>query len=380
LKEKSIYTSGLGTESPTRILDLRHIDRDPDSIASIRHVLEDTSAFKTSADRIVLTIQGASPVTISSLASDISQWIAESGTGFPTSKLNLLCGPVFQGLAKDHFGDNFINGFRLLIWATMLLNSATIKPGKSAHIQAEKNLKSLVNFLGQAIILEVDRLCKHSKMKTQSSEQRLLLFLVIIGLCLSASYIPLWSGDVFRVSWLCIAKIARMMLTDCKASDEDSKKLEAHIEGLAYIGVYVGHKCHLFCDGFDAKALVAAAQKRWNHIGEYRCQIPPTLSKAITVELSREAKMDITAGPIDVTIESTVDAGKCFGHEALRMLANHRPQSTNRPTVLSAALGLPTASVTSLISPRITEPPRLWQEVGVNLLPCPHIPESLRRW
>jgi len=84
--------------------------------------------------------------------------------------------------------------------------------------------------------------------------------------------------------------------------------LETHIEGLAYIGVYVGHKCNLFSDGFDAKALVTAAQRRWNHIGEYSWQIPTTLSEEIMVELSGEARMDVVAGPIDVTTESTVDA------------------------------------------------------------------------
>jgi hypothetical protein len=182
-----------------RASELRRIDN-PESFAFIPRLLEDASAFKTSADRIVLTFQGASSTTISSLSSDISQWIAEPAARLPTSILNLMCTPVFQGLAKDHFGDGFIKGFRLLIWATMLLNSATIKPENLAHIQAEKNLKSLINFLGRGVISDVDRLCKYSKMKSQSSEQRLLLFIVLIGLCLSASYIPLRGGDSLGVS------------------------------------------------------------------------------------------------------------------------------------------------------------------------------------
>jgi len=199
LKENSIYTNELGTKSPTELLELRDIDGVPDSFAFITHLLKDTSAFTSSADRIVLTIPEASFITISSLASDISRWIAGQGTGFQTSKLNLLCGPVFQGLAQGHFRDHFIKSFRLLIWATTLLNSATVQTEQLVHVQAEKSLKRLVNFYGHAVISEADVLCKYSNMRSQSSEQRLLLFLVLIGLCLSASHIPP-GCDGFRVS------------------------------------------------------------------------------------------------------------------------------------------------------------------------------------
>jgi len=86
-------------------------------------------------------------------------------------------------------------------------------------------------------------------------------------------------------------------LTDKKASDVASKQLEAHIKELAYIGVYIGfHKCKLFSRGFNAKTVVAAAQSRWNHDGESSLQIPPTLSEAITAELSGETKVDVIAG------------------------------------------------------------------------------------
>jgi len=61
--------------------------------------------------------------------------------------------------------------------------------------------------------------------------------------------------------------------------------------------VYIGfYKCNLFSDGFNAKEVVAAAQSRWNHAGEYSLHIPCTLSKAITAELSGEARMDVIAG------------------------------------------------------------------------------------
>jgi len=133
--------------------------------------------------------RGISSLTSSSLANDICQWITESGRRSPAPKLNLLCSPVFQGLAGNHFDDHFIKNFRVLIWTTMLLNSATVKPDQRAHIQAEKNLKRLINFCGQAVISKVDTLCKHKTMKSQSLEKRYLLFIVLIGLCLSASYI-----------------------------------------------------------------------------------------------------------------------------------------------------------------------------------------------
>jgi hypothetical protein len=107
------------------------------------------SAFSISVDWIVLTIEEASPMTISSLASDISQWITKSGNGLPTSKLSLLWSPAFQSLVKDHFDNHFIQSLRLLIWATTLLNFTTSQPQQSAYIKAEISLKRLVNLINK---------------------------------------------------------------------------------------------------------------------------------------------------------------------------------------------------------------------------------------
>jgi hypothetical protein len=156
---------------------------------SLMLLLKDTSAFATSADRIILPLPEASSITIYSLANDISQWIMGSGTGLPSSKLALLCSPVFQSLSKEHLGDGFTKSFRLLIWATTLLSSTTAQPGLPAYVQAETRLTRLVSCLGNTVIPEVDRLCKYSNLKSHSQEQRLLLFLVLTGLCLAASYI-----------------------------------------------------------------------------------------------------------------------------------------------------------------------------------------------
>ena len=189
LKENSIYTKNFGTKSPTSPLEHGDIDSVPDFPTFIAHLLEATSTFTTSADLVALTVEWTRPITAFSLASDISQWIMGLDAGLPASKLSLLCSPVFQRLAKDHFRDDFVKNFRLLIWATTLLNSATIQSEKLAHVRAEENLRRLVAFYGEAVISEVDRLCKYSNMRSQSSENMLLLFLVLIGLCLAASYI-----------------------------------------------------------------------------------------------------------------------------------------------------------------------------------------------
>lgn len=188
MRENSIYTHEQGMRSSIAAVELEDIDSVSDSIASITHLLNNTSAFTTSVDQVILTVQGANSVTAASLASDISQWIMESEDGLSTSKLNLLCSPVFQCIARTHFGDHLMRDFRLLIWATTLLSSATVQPEQAAHVQAEKSLTKLVSYYGQAVLLEVDKLCKYRNIKSLSSEQILLLFTILIGLCLSASY------------------------------------------------------------------------------------------------------------------------------------------------------------------------------------------------
>ena len=155
----------------------------------MRHLINATSAFTTSVDRISLPIQETTSISISLLANDIAQWITGSRPGLAVSKLNLLCSPVFRNLFKDCLDDELIQTFRLLVWATTLLDSTTSQPDNSVHIQAQKSLVMLVEFYGNAVMLEVDRLCKYSNMKSHSPQQRMLLFLVLIGLCLAASYI-----------------------------------------------------------------------------------------------------------------------------------------------------------------------------------------------
>jgi len=107
------------------------------------------------------------------------------------------------------------------------------------------------------------------------------------------------------------------MLTNSKASDGISEHLKTHIEGLAYIGIYVGHKCELFSSGFDAKALVTAAQKRWNYTGEYRWQIPPRISEAMTAELSWDSGTVIATGLTEATTELAADTIMELPHQHL---------------------------------------------------------------
>ena len=47
----------------------------------------------------------------------------------------------------------------------------------------------------------------------------------------------------------------------------------------------------------DSRALVAAAQRRWDQRGDYTWQIPPKLSRSLTAELNNETNLDAATGP-----------------------------------------------------------------------------------
>lgn len=76
------------------------------------------------------------------------------------------------------------------------------------------------------------------------------------------------------------------------------------MEGLAYLGTYIGHICHLFTSPVDSRALVAAAQRRWDRHGGYTWQVPPKLSRNLTAELSGETNLDAATGPSQHNMEA----------------------------------------------------------------------------
>ena len=61
--------------------------------------------------------------------------------------------------------------------------------------------------------------------------------------------------------------------------------ISTYIAALAQIGTYIGHECGLFSTDVNSSAILDAAKRRWDNIGSYTWQIPPTLSNRLSEEL-----------------------------------------------------------------------------------------------
>lgn len=59
------------------------------------------------------------------------------------------------------------------------------------------------------------------------------------------------------------------------------------------MGTYLGHETELFNSQVDSRALLEAAERRWDHDGGYTWQIPNSLAKKLTMELTGEPFSDI---------------------------------------------------------------------------------------
>jgi hypothetical protein len=128
-------------------------------------------------------------INLDFLATD---WISHTTPGMPTSKLGLLCTPAFQSVAGGGLGDSFVKNFRLLLWTTSLLyiaiNGEVHPQDALAHETALRNLKRLINACGKRVVLRLDELCHPGAINNMPGSLQKQLFLVIIGVCLSATY------------------------------------------------------------------------------------------------------------------------------------------------------------------------------------------------
>jgi hypothetical protein len=126
-------------------------------------------------------------INLDFLAIEYAHWISHTTPGMPTSKLGLLCTPAFQSAAGCGLGDSFVKNFRLLLWTTSLLYMA-MNGDAPAHETALRNLKKLINAYGKRVVLRLDELCHPSSINNMPVSLQKQLFLVIIGVCLSATY------------------------------------------------------------------------------------------------------------------------------------------------------------------------------------------------
>ena len=140
------------------------------------------------------------------LAADVANWITHAESGISTSKLSLLCASQFQEIADQSLGDAFIRDFRLLVWTTTLAHSA-MNSGAPSELDltcnlALSNLRILVHSYGERVVPHLENWCRPQSLRRLSIEQRKILFLIVIGMCLSATYTPMASemSSVCRIN------------------------------------------------------------------------------------------------------------------------------------------------------------------------------------
>ena len=116
-------------------------------------------------------------------------------SGISTSKLSLLCASQFQEIAGQSLGDAFIRDFRLLVWTTTLahsaMNSGALSEADPTYNLALSNLRILVHLYGGRVVPHLENWCRPQSLRKLSIEQHKLLFLIVIGMCLSATYTPM---------------------------------------------------------------------------------------------------------------------------------------------------------------------------------------------
>lgn len=141
-------------------------------------------------DEIHVPLEAQVKGNIDFLARDFANWISRSNSGIAASKLGLLCTRDFQVAASSILEDSFIKDVRLLIWTTTLAYTAQGLGSKSSQQQNEalSNLKRFRNSRGDRVVRSLDRLCRPQNIQHSSPLQRKLLFLVILGVSLSATY------------------------------------------------------------------------------------------------------------------------------------------------------------------------------------------------
>ena len=85
------------------------------------------------------------------------------------------------------------------------------------------------------------------------------------------------------------------------------------IGALAHVVTYLGSEIELFNSHVDSRALLEAAERRWDHHGNYSWQIPPSLAKKLTIELTGEPRADIM---VDSSLLSGVEE-HCLSHRPI---------------------------------------------------------------
>lgn len=162
-----------------------------DSSLSESHISTYIHTLNSMLDQIKIP-SDLQPLDLDFVTINYADWMSHDTSGIPTSKLGLLCTSGFQSIAGHGLGNEFIRSFRFLLWTTSLFYTATSKitgsNDGSAYATALCNLEELISCCGNRVVRRLDQYCHPGVINSMHPAQRKQLFLVIVGMCLSTSY------------------------------------------------------------------------------------------------------------------------------------------------------------------------------------------------
>jgi len=139
------------------------------------------------------------------LAAGYADWILDTNdtSNQLTSNVGLLCSSMFQSIAGQGLGNDFIKEFRLLLWTTTLF-SLTMRANKHilnkmVHTIVSKNLVRIINACGKKVVHFLNGFCQPETINNMHRSDQKCLFLLILGICLSITYL-IEESDNFLVS------------------------------------------------------------------------------------------------------------------------------------------------------------------------------------
>jgi hypothetical protein len=134
-------------------------------------------------------------LSIDVLATEYADWISNTNdvSNQLTSKVGLLCSSMFQSIAGQGLGNDFVTEFRLLLWTTTLFYQ-TITVNKhisdtATHTAVLRNLVFIINTCGKSVVCRLNTLCLPGTINNMCRSDQKRLFLLILGICLSVTYL-----------------------------------------------------------------------------------------------------------------------------------------------------------------------------------------------
>jgi hypothetical protein len=148
-------------------------------------------------------------LSLGDLAAGYADWISDGNNASNqlTCKVGILCSSMFQKVAGQWLGDEFVVYFRLLLWTTTHFYPRMREDKHISDIRTNpvvlKNLVLVINACGKKVVQRLNRLCLPARIKDMNGDDRKRLFLLLLGMCQSVSYLAEESED-YLVRFLCV--------------------------------------------------------------------------------------------------------------------------------------------------------------------------------